>query len=257
MAGKCAIAAEHTRRDRSRSLIDDCTGTEYYSVEALAAGMKLYNDALRRVCRDRGTECIDVAARLPKEAAIFWDDAHFTEDLRGIAHETLGADACVHVRVDPDLFPNAGDDADPDEHGRDAERDTDGAPGDPTEPAAARASRRRRRKTDGGNGAAPARRRRFGLRRLDEFVVGNSNRLAYSTACRLIEEEEPRRREQRGGERQLLAHAVGVVRHQGLGGILQIHELQELLPARGERALVQAVDLPHERECLGLSSMGQ
>lgn len=56
------------------------SGDEYYSVEALAVGMKLYNDALRRVCRDRGTECIDVAARLPKDTAVFWDDAHFTEE---------------------------------------------------------------------------------------------------------------------------------------------------------------------------------
>lgn len=56
------------------------SGDEYYAVEALAAGMELYNDALRRVCRDRGTECIDVAAILPKELAVFWDDAHFTEE---------------------------------------------------------------------------------------------------------------------------------------------------------------------------------
>jgi hypothetical protein len=51
----------------------------YYAVEALADGMKLYNEALLRVCRARGVECIDLQARLPRDASIFSDDAHFTE----------------------------------------------------------------------------------------------------------------------------------------------------------------------------------
>jgi lysophospholipase L1-like esterase len=54
-------------------------GTAYYAVEALAEAMKLYNEALLRVCRERGVECIDVQARVPRDATAFTDDAHFTE----------------------------------------------------------------------------------------------------------------------------------------------------------------------------------
>ncbi|MEE8473906.1 MAG: hypothetical protein V3T01_01055 [Myxococcota bacterium] len=54
-------------------------GAPYYSVEALAAGMKRYNEALRNVCRTRGIECVDAASRIPQTARVFYDDAHFTE----------------------------------------------------------------------------------------------------------------------------------------------------------------------------------
>jgi hypothetical protein len=48
-------------------------------VAALAEGMNLYNQRLLRVCRDRSLECVDLEQALPKEARIFYDDAHFTE----------------------------------------------------------------------------------------------------------------------------------------------------------------------------------
>jgi lysophospholipase L1-like esterase len=54
-------------------------GAEYYSVGALAEGMRLYNTRLLRVCRERGAECFDLAARMPRSAEFFWDDVHFTE----------------------------------------------------------------------------------------------------------------------------------------------------------------------------------
>lgn len=60
--------------DRVRS------GEEYYSVEALAEGMRQYNRRLIDVCRRRHVECLDLAAELPRNATIFWDDAHFTEE---------------------------------------------------------------------------------------------------------------------------------------------------------------------------------
>ena len=47
-------------------------------MRALADGMAQYNQTLLRVCRERGVECIDVASRLPRDGATFWDDAHFT-----------------------------------------------------------------------------------------------------------------------------------------------------------------------------------
>jgi hypothetical protein len=42
--------------------------------------MQLYNDALLEVCRERSADCLDVAAQLPRNAEIFYDDAHYTEE---------------------------------------------------------------------------------------------------------------------------------------------------------------------------------
>jgi lysophospholipase L1-like esterase len=55
-------------------------GAVYYSAGALAAGMRLYNERLLRTCREHGVECLDVAARLPRDTTVFYDDAHFTEE---------------------------------------------------------------------------------------------------------------------------------------------------------------------------------
>jgi lysophospholipase L1-like esterase len=55
------------------------TGKDYYSVEALARGLDQYNQALLEVCRTRGVECIDLAAAVPKDTTIFYDDVHFNE----------------------------------------------------------------------------------------------------------------------------------------------------------------------------------
>ena len=56
------------------------SGAWFYSVEALAEGMELYNQRLREVCEARAVPCLDLAKRLPKTRAIHWDDAHFTEE---------------------------------------------------------------------------------------------------------------------------------------------------------------------------------
>lgn len=55
------------------------SGKEYYSAEALAAGMDKYNDALKQVCRERGVEYIDLAAMIPKDGTAFYDDCHLNE----------------------------------------------------------------------------------------------------------------------------------------------------------------------------------
>jgi len=54
-------------------------GCEYYSVTALASAMEQYNEALRRVCREQSADCIDLAAALPKDTTVFYDDVHFNE----------------------------------------------------------------------------------------------------------------------------------------------------------------------------------
>lgn len=52
---------------------------EYYSVDALAAGMSRFNERLLELCRERGVECIDLAPRIPKDPSVFYDDVHFNE----------------------------------------------------------------------------------------------------------------------------------------------------------------------------------
>jgi lysophospholipase L1-like esterase len=51
----------------------------YYSVAALADTMRRYNEVLLDVCRERGLSCLDLAARIPREATMFVDDCHFTD----------------------------------------------------------------------------------------------------------------------------------------------------------------------------------
>ncbi len=54
-------------------------GKEYYSVEALAIGMRMYNENLLKTCQMRQVECFDLASLLPKDITVFYDDAHFNE----------------------------------------------------------------------------------------------------------------------------------------------------------------------------------
>jgi lysophospholipase L1-like esterase len=53
--------------------------TEYYTIEALRAAQAAYNEALLEVCRERELACIDLAAALPQDETVFYDDAHFNE----------------------------------------------------------------------------------------------------------------------------------------------------------------------------------
>lgn len=52
---------------------------EYYAIAALADGMAAFNRTLLEVARARDIEAIDLAAAIPKTAAMFYDDGHFTE----------------------------------------------------------------------------------------------------------------------------------------------------------------------------------
>ena len=55
-------------------------GHEYYSVSALAAGMDAYNRTLLATCREvPGAICVDLAALLPRDTTVFYDDVHFNE----------------------------------------------------------------------------------------------------------------------------------------------------------------------------------
>lgn len=54
-------------------------GKPYYSIEALAKGMKEYNNTLLKICNDRHIECLDAASMVPKDTTAFFDDMHFNE----------------------------------------------------------------------------------------------------------------------------------------------------------------------------------
>jgi chromosomal replication initiator protein len=101
-----------------------------------------------------------------------WIDIHFAGDLAGVAREELGKDARIDVRVAPERFES--DDPAPADRGR------DGGNGNGTEIEPPPARRRPRR------ASRPA----SILRALDEFVVGRCNRLAYSTARRLLDDSD-------------------------------------------------------------------
>jgi lysophospholipase L1-like esterase len=52
---------------------------EYYTVAALADAMERYNETLLGVCTRSGGDCVDLAASLPRDTRVFYDDCHFNE----------------------------------------------------------------------------------------------------------------------------------------------------------------------------------
>jgi lysophospholipase L1-like esterase len=66
-------------------------GAVYYSVEALADGMQLYNETLLAVCKARGIRCLDLASVIPRTTEVFYDDAHFTEFGSDLVSEVVTA----------------------------------------------------------------------------------------------------------------------------------------------------------------------
>lgn len=63
----------------------------YYPVEALAEAMDRYNRVTLEVCRERGLECVDLAAKLPRDTSVFYDDCHFNESGARRVAEVLAA----------------------------------------------------------------------------------------------------------------------------------------------------------------------
>lgn len=106
-----------------------------------------------------------------------WIDAHFVGDLNGVARETLGDRARIEVRVAPDLF------------GRDLHPDAPAVVNGTARPrpgaAAPRTSSRETVRRTGAHDGLDC-----NLRRLDDFVVGACNKLAYTASIRLAEEPD-------------------------------------------------------------------
>jgi len=51
----------------------------YASVSDLESGMDSYNQVMLDICKETAVECYDLAAVVPKDSSIFYDDVHFTE----------------------------------------------------------------------------------------------------------------------------------------------------------------------------------
>lgn len=111
-----------------------------------------------------------------------WIDRHFSEELRTVARQALGDDADIHVTVAPARSPERpGDDEAPPPPER-AVRHGDDVDGGPAPRP------RRGRSTSPAARMAPAHAGpRVALRSLDDFVVGDSNRLAFTAAERMAE----------------------------------------------------------------------
>jgi hypothetical protein len=63
----------------------------YWSPRVMAKTLDEYNQMLLSTCRDEHIDCVDVASRLPKTIAVFWDHAHFTDyGSRLVADELIG-----------------------------------------------------------------------------------------------------------------------------------------------------------------------
>jgi chromosomal replication initiator protein len=100
-----------------------------------------------------------------------WIDSHFADDLRSIARDVVGTQADVQIKTA--VLPSENGATPP-------IKKTGSGEGENDEP------QRPRRPSNRPATKATA------LRRLSEFVVGPTNRLAYSAACRLAEESDPR-----------------------------------------------------------------
>lgn len=58
---------------------DPRTPDGYFTAGVLARGMAAFNAELMRVCRERGVECVDLAATMSHDTTAMYDDMHFTE----------------------------------------------------------------------------------------------------------------------------------------------------------------------------------
>jgi hypothetical protein len=69
----------------------------YFAAGPLAEGMRAYNRVLLDVCVERHVECVDLAAVVPADTSMFYDDVHPTEAGSRAFADALGA----HLRQMP------------------------------------------------------------------------------------------------------------------------------------------------------------
>lgn len=128
----------------------------------------------RSVRIDYHDEQNQLEVAVPNQFVADWVDRHFKEELQQAAHDELNTSVGLQVRVDPNRFSNTGSVAPPA-----AERPV-------TSVSSAKDQGRGR-----GDRGRPVERPSSGeLRyRLEDFIVGVSNELAYTAAHRVIEDD--------------------------------------------------------------------
>ncbi len=154
---------------------------------------------------------LDVAAE--SQFVADWIKRHFRQDLEAVARETIGENGTIELHVSPESFgpgSNDGDRGGSDEAAQRGPRAKSTKGGD--------------RRGGRGGGARGRLGRRQQLRRLNEFVIGSSNRLAFEAAQSIGEEVE-------GSPTMLFIH--------GECGVGKTHLLQGVVEKRQE-----AIDNP-------------
>lgn len=129
----------------------------------------MWFDRSARFDYDHGRARLEVS--VPNRFVADWIGRHFEQDLTEAAHHELGQPVGLSVRVDPTRFP-AGGSAPSRERGREEKASI--AVAAPTHRASSSAGRSR-----GGSPGLSAR------HRLEDFVVGPNNELAYAAAVRM------------------------------------------------------------------------
>ena len=71
----------------------------FYTARAMAEGMRLHNEVLLDVCRERRITCVDLAASLPQDTTVFYDDVHFNEE----GARRVAAALAAELSQDPDV----------------------------------------------------------------------------------------------------------------------------------------------------------
>ena len=79
----------------------DEPGHEYFSSRVLTAAMKAYNETLLAICQERNLACVDMAALLPKNLDVFYDDVHLTEFGSRLVAENLAKYLSKHPPYRP------------------------------------------------------------------------------------------------------------------------------------------------------------
>ena len=67
-------------------------GKEYFSIEVLEKGMRLYNARLRKICKEKNIFLVDLEDKLPKDTTVYYDDCHYNENGSRIVAELISAE---------------------------------------------------------------------------------------------------------------------------------------------------------------------
>lgn len=175
--------------------------------------------------RVEGTR-LDVATDSPFVAR--WIDSHFADDLRSVAIDALGESAQINVHVDEssaraddhsrtDARTEGGSSRGREQSSRDdADFDAESARRSDSRPGVDQQGRPSRRAARPPRGD-----RAILLRRLEDFVVGESNRLAFAAACRVADSDD--------------GHGLSVLFVHGECGVGKTHLLQGICRRWSER----------------------